>query len=242
MEQTPQLENGYIRIANEIWEALGCYRLSGEEWLILNCVIRKTYGFQKKQDHISLSQFQEYTKLNRPAVARAIKKLVSKKILGSIKKDTSCATLYWFNKLFKEWTPSIKKDTTPKTSINKDKTLVSKKIPDLVSIKIHTKETIKDNITKDKVNHFLGLFKNINPSYERFFSNKTERACMDRLIKKYGEVKVENMILALPGIVSKKYAPQITTPYALEAKLGDLLMFMKKENYGQSKVAVYPGK
>src|SRR3990167_1257137 len=128
--KTPQLENGFIRIANEIWEALGSYRLSGEEWLILNCVIRKTYGFQKKQDYISLSQFQEYTKLNRPAVARAIKKLVSKKILGSIKKDTSCPTLYWFNKLFKEWIPSIKKDNH------------------LVSIKIHTKDNIQKTILK----------------------------------------------------------------------------------------------
>ena len=146
--KTPQLENGFIRIANEIWEALGSYRLSGEEWLILNCVIRKTYGFQKKQDYISLSQFQEYTKLNRPAVARAIKKLVSKKILGSIKKDTSCPTLYWFNKLFKEWIPSIKKDTTSKTSINKDTRASINKDNHLVSIKIHTKDNIQKTILK----------------------------------------------------------------------------------------------
>ena len=131
---TPQLENGYVSIANEVWEALGSYRLSGEENQILNCVIRKTYGFNKKTDHISLSQFQKYTGMNRPAVARAIKKLVSKKILGSIKKDTtsikkdtSTITLYWFNKLYSEWEPSIKKDT--RGSINIDKRVVSKKIP-----------------------------------------------------------------------------------------------------------------
>jgi len=140
--KTPQLEDGYIRIANEIVDKLISYRISGEEWQILLVVLRKTYGFHKKEDHISLSQFQKYTGLKRPNVIRGIKKLVAKKILGSIKKDTSISNLYWFNKQFKNWQPSIKKDTTPSASINKDNELVAKKI--------HTKDIYTKDIILSK--------------------------------------------------------------------------------------------
>lgn len=152
----PQLENGYLKISNEVWEALGRYRISGEEWLVLNCVIRKTYGFNKKSDYISLSQFQGYTGLKRPNVIRSLKKLVAKKLLGSSQKATRDMHLYWFNKLFKEWVPSIKKDTTPKGSINKDNKVVAKKIIGVVAKKIHTKDNItKDIITKDNTTNVV---------------------------------------------------------------------------------------
>lgn len=154
--KTPQLENGYLKLSNEVWEALGRYRISGEEWLVLNCVIRKTYGFNKKSDYISLSQFQEYTGLKRPNVIRSLKKLVAKKLLGSSQKDTRDMHLYWFNKLFKEWVPSIKKDTTPKGSIKKDNKVVAKKIIGVVAKKIHTKDNnTKDIITKDNTTNVV---------------------------------------------------------------------------------------
>ena len=87
MEKTinPQIEEGYTRIANEIIEALARYRISGEEWQVLMCLFRKTYGFQKKKDKISLSQFVIMTGLKRQNVFRALKKLSSKKIIAVIK-------------------------------------------------------------------------------------------------------------------------------------------------------------
>lgn len=147
--KTPQLEDGFIRIATEIWEALGQYRLSGEEWLVLNCILRKTYGWHKKKDKISFSQFAKYTGLKRQNVLRALKKLSSKKIIAVIKKDDNHTNSYCFNKQYHQWSSVIKKDTTPKGVIKKDDTLSSKKMTKVSSKKIHTIDK-KDTITKDK--------------------------------------------------------------------------------------------
>ncbi len=242
---TPQLENGYIRIANEIVKKFKSYRISGDEWLILWTILSKTYGFNKKDDHISITQFENDTGLKRANVYRAMKKLLSKKIIVVIKKDNSQINLYRFNKLINEWKGIIKKDTT---IINKDNTLLSKKITKVLSKKIPTKDIYKDTNIKDisissdedsknNINFLIGLFKVINPSVDRLFGRKAERDAMERLVGKYGNQKIENMIRALPGIVSRKYAPQITTPYQLEAKLGDLLMFLRKEQHGNSNIS-----
>lgn len=82
------------------------------------------------------------------------------------------------------------------------------------------------------VGHFIGLFQAINPGYKRLFPNKTQRKSIENLLKIFGPQKLEKVILALPDLINRKYAPVITTPYQLETKLGMLLIFMKKEHYG----------
>ena len=52
----PQLEDGYTEIANEILEALMRLHLSPNQWQVILCIIRKTYGFKKKVDYIANSQ------------------------------------------------------------------------------------------------------------------------------------------------------------------------------------------
>ena len=79
------------------------------------------------------------------------------------------------------------------------------------------------------INKLIELFKPINPSYERLFSNKTQRAAFERLVKKYGEEKIIAIIEALPDIINKPYAPRITTPYELEKDLGKLIVFFNQE-------------
>ena len=53
MENRPQIENGYTRIANEILDTLCMFSIPGECMQVLNCILRKTYGYQKKEDRIS---------------------------------------------------------------------------------------------------------------------------------------------------------------------------------------------
>ena len=140
---SPQIENGYLKIANEIIDFLIHYKLRGEEWLILLTVWRKTYGYNKTDDKISLSQFAELTHLKRANVVRAIKGLVSKGILASIKSDTSEPTSYSFIKDYEKWKvvseviPSIRSDT--RGGIKSAKKVVSEVIP----TKDNTKYSIK---------------------------------------------------------------------------------------------------
>ena len=97
----PQLEDGYTSIANEIVEKLGKLHLSGNEWQIVWIVLRKTYGWHKKSDQISLTQFQKLTGLSRPSVWEAIGKLVGKKVL--VVKKEPYINEYSFNKLYNQW-------------------------------------------------------------------------------------------------------------------------------------------
>ena len=169
----PQLENGYTKLANEFIEKFCRFRLSGEEWMVLWVIIRKTYGYQKKEDNISLSQFAILTDRKRSNIIRAVKKLVSKKILLIIKKDTSFGNKYAFNKNFDQW-----------TALSKKIPVVSKKIMGVIkkdnggSLKKDTYKrngNTKENITKE-IYHFLQ-----NPDFEKIFNQFLE---MRKTIKK----------------------------------------------------------
>ena len=79
--ETPQLEDGYVRIANKIMEALARIRIPGESRQVLDAIIRKTYGWGKTKDKISLSQFVKMTGLKKVTVCKAISKLKQMNII-----------------------------------------------------------------------------------------------------------------------------------------------------------------
>lgn len=123
----PQLDDGYTKIANEILDALICFRIPGEQRQCLDFIIRKTYGFNKLEDRISNSQFVRATGLKKGNVSRSIKALVDKNIV--IKNDNYNTPSYRFNKKYKSWKvlskkqPVIKSDTVV---IKSDKKPLSK--------------------------------------------------------------------------------------------------------------------
>lgn len=87
----------------------------------------------------------------------------------------------------------------------------------------------KNEVIKvDNLNETIDKFQSVNPSYEKLFKNKTQRAALERLIKKFGREKIENTIEALPDLIYEEFAPTITTPLQLEDKLGQLIAFHKK--------------
>ena len=71
----PQLEDGYTQIANEILENLMRTYLPPNQWQVLLCIIRKTYGFRKKIDWIANYQIVEATGLGKTTVSRALTRL-----------------------------------------------------------------------------------------------------------------------------------------------------------------------
>ena len=105
----PQAENGHVDLAHEIIEAMARYRIPGEQMQCVLVVWRKTYGWHKTEDAISLSQFVQMTGLKRPAVVRALNALNRKNII--IKKDNESISIYKFNKNFETWQPLSKKIT-----------------------------------------------------------------------------------------------------------------------------------
>ena len=99
---SPQKENGFTAIANEILERLVNTPLLGAEFQVIWCIIRKTYGYQKKQDVISLSQFQRATGVSRPTIVKTIKNLVTRKMIVKVYlPDDKIA--FSFNKDYDKW-------------------------------------------------------------------------------------------------------------------------------------------
>jgi len=98
----------------------------------------------------------------------------------------------------------------------------------LIYNKTHNKEATPLAIA-DNINSLIELFKPINPTYQRLFANKSQRQAIERLVKQFGQEKVENMIKYLPTVFGKPYAPRISTPYQLEQKLADLISYRQQE-------------
>lgn len=92
-----QLENGHTRIANELLEAMLVVSIPARHKDIWWFVVRKTYGFGKKQDYISLTQFEKGTRIDRSGVCKILKDLVAWKLL--VKK----ASIYAINKQYSDW-------------------------------------------------------------------------------------------------------------------------------------------
>lgn len=104
----PQCEDGYTKIANELLEALFKVRIPGESMQIFLMILRKTYGYGKKEDRIALCQFQE-TGISKTHIIRAISKLLEMRII--IKSGTGYNVTYGINKHHGEWQALPKKGT-----------------------------------------------------------------------------------------------------------------------------------
>lgn len=76
-----QLEDGYTKIANGILESLSLTHLSPYEWQVIMTIFRKTYGFNKKSDWISLSQISEATGMKKSHASRSLGLLIKRKIV-----------------------------------------------------------------------------------------------------------------------------------------------------------------
>jgi phage replication O-like protein O len=126
----PQTEEGYTRIANEIFEALAGIRIPGEARQCLDVILRKTYGYNKKEDKISLSQFCLITHLGKEHVCKALLTLAKINIIIT-QKGNGYISSYRFNKDFDTWKPLPKKVTITQKG--------NKPLPN----RVHTKDNIQ---------------------------------------------------------------------------------------------------
>jgi phage replication O-like protein O len=183
----PQAENGHIDIANEIADALAGIRISGTEYQLIWVILRKTYGWHKKEDQISLSQFHEMTGLPKPHIIRYLKTLLHKKIITVAQNDNGKGNVYVFNKDFDKWVPLPKKITLHKmiTSIAQND---NESLPKMVPTKEnYTKETIQKKapfpewLPEETFFEYLSMRRKIrkplqDKSFNRFF-NALKKLC-----------------------------------------------------------------
>jgi len=104
----------YVKISTELWEAFCKIRIPGEARQCLDVIIRKTYGYKKKEDWIALSQFSKDTGIVKTHVARALQKLKNMNVITVTQKGNAVAPTYCIQKNYEKWKSLPKKVTLPK--------------------------------------------------------------------------------------------------------------------------------
>jgi len=98
---SPQLENGYTKIANELLEAMARYPFNGTESRVLRIIVRKTYGWGKIKDVIPYSQISKFTDLDLRYVKKIIKRLVYDNVI--FKEPSQDGNILSLNKNYCTW-------------------------------------------------------------------------------------------------------------------------------------------
>jgi len=115
----------------------------------------------------------------------------------------------------------------------------------------HQKTTNKNPISKDiirtynnnseqdsqNINLFINSFKEVNPSYKKFFSNKSQRAAVSRLMELHSLEVLLKISSLLPRTNGMAYFPIITTPIQLEDKFASLESALRKKKASLPTVA-----
>lgn len=254
---SPQKENGYTPIANELLEAFCKCKLLEYERCIVMTVWRKTYGWSKKEDWIANSQLSEATGIARPNITRTIKSLVAKKVLQKTGKKVSVNKNYLDWKV--EWRIVISPDNRV---ISPDNKKLSHQIP-TKAIKQLTKtisdksqdmswktttddfeegtvdldgngetEVVKKPQTKKYPNapEIRKIFQEVlgkNPA--SWNQHKTQLLACENLYTERTPVKVRSALLYYQANQEEKYCPQISSPYDLDSKWTKLGEFKLKQ-------------
>jgi phage replication O-like protein O len=177
----PQKENGFVGVSNEIMEALARIRIAGEAMQILWVIIRQTYGFNKKYDWISISQFHTKTGIQKPHIIRALNKLKQMNIIAQ--KGNSVANngndnplSYCLQKDYDLWRPLPKKATLPKKVMavaQKGNLALPKKVPTIYTLKdTLTKDTLSDIKSDSKKSEHKLIIDHWFSEYEKKFGIK----------------------------------------------------------------------
>ena len=146
--------NNYTKIPNEILGALAKTKLSNYEFRYIWVVLRKTFGWNKKYDYISNSQFVKETGMKKYHVWRTEKRLTWRKIV------TKRGNKIGLNDNYGEWKELPKGATVTKSGIRV--TNSGKKVAKEGGHKEHL-----PNNTKQRKNDFLSSNKELVELYKK---------------------------------------------------------------------------
>lgn len=223
----PQKENGFTAISNELLEAFCKYQFPPKASVpprIVLHIIRKTYGYQKKKDIISLSQFQEAIgERNRSNLVYWLNYLVQARILIK-NKISNMQVEYGLNKNYEEWLPLVqvmKLVQVRHWGSASDDTETSASNDTYKRKKEKTKETTEHSSGEIAV--LIKAFEEINPNAKNFYARPPQRKACQELITTFGFDRIKKIIeTTLPRTNKMEYMPTITTPIQLLEKWSSL--------------------
>jgi phage replication O-like protein O len=117
---SPQVEEGFTKIANELLDAILKHGFSKRQMAVMFAIIRKTYGYNKIEDDMTVTQLADAAGLSRSHASEALKEL-SDNTGAVLKRDGRHGYLLKINKNYKQWTRT-KTGRVPKQDGQRPKT------------------------------------------------------------------------------------------------------------------------
>lgn len=145
-ECNPQVEDGYVRIANELFEALSRARLPGRQWQIVLTVIRMTYGFNRKTwttTNIELSQMLD---MHRQHTHADIDELCGKNVLLVTENGDGKSITLGIEKHYSQWRCNRNRLPSPKTVTSVTENGYEPSPKSVTAILLKTKDNSKDKV------------------------------------------------------------------------------------------------
>ena len=96
-------KKGFMRVPNDIAEAIISAPLTANELKVLLVIMRQTYGFNRTEKDISISQIQKITGLAKGGISVALAKLKNKNIIKSEKQTKNKPQIVSINTNVIEW-------------------------------------------------------------------------------------------------------------------------------------------
>jgi hypothetical protein len=228
-----KLKPNFTQIPNYFLDEVA-HTLSHSEMRVAMYIMRRTYGFRKESDKVSISQIckgikdrngvqlDNGTGLTNKSVINALRRLEEIGLITTEKRH-NCTTKITMN------TGSVKN-----TLVENLHPTSGKFTPQLVE-NLHTQKKGKESIQKKdaaqlQVESLITAFKDINPIYRTWFPNTTQRkACAELLAL----MDIDRLLIliqkVLPVTNRREYAPTITTPHQLLTKFAQLQAYLEKE-------------
>ena len=198
---SPQKENGYTPIANEILDQIMKYRLNGTQFRLLLAVWRYTYGFNRKEYSISENFLSKAIGVARHNINREIKLLFDNKILTVVKKPTYTeAAVIKFNKNYEEW----QHISNPIAGIKTDKTYQE---CTFIGIELDTSTGIKSDTqennakTKKENNEHISFFESVWRLYPH---KKGKQAVLTKTKKELCKVGYDIISKSIENYIAQK--------------------------------------
>jgi phage replication O-like protein O len=216
-EATPQLENGYTRLANELLDALIAAGLTSRQWAVFMAIVRKTYGFNKKDDDIGLSQLASMTGIAKAHVSVAVRELESRRMIS--RSVGTFGHRLGVNKNHAAWTgvtktvtpqevkvespspeglssilPGVTESVTPET-LEKGSQISNPPVTEVVTPPVTESVTTKDNPSKDNYQKTKTFPHSLRERFDIFWSAYPRKTEKQDALKAFEKLKPDDGLM-----------------------------------------------
>lgn len=84
-EGKSRMQEGFVAVPNEMFDALLSADLTGRQLKVALAIVRKTLGFGKTEDDMTITQISELARIHRPNASKAFQQLIDMKVVSARK-------------------------------------------------------------------------------------------------------------------------------------------------------------